>query len=177
MENQTTTTRIALKWGIIAGIISIILSLATQFLGIKNSENVSISFFLSLIALAFTCLIQVLAMKDYKSQNNDLMTYGQGLGIGLLSGTIWGIVSGGFNLLYLKYIDNSEVIRQANLMREKMEEQGVSDSQMEMNEKIIAYATDPSLAFIVTIFMGLLIGLLVSLVISAILKKEKSIFE
>lgn len=177
MENETTTTRIALKWGLISGIISIILSLATQFLGIKNTGDATIGFVLSFIALAFTCLIQVLAMKDFKSQNNDLMTYGQGLGIGLLAGAVWGVVSGGFNMLYIKYIDNSEVVRQANMMREKLEEQGGTDAQMEMNEKIIAWATDPSLAFIVTIFMGLLTGLLLALVVSAILKKEKSIFE
>lgn len=177
MESQTTTTRIALKWGLIAGIISIILSVATQLLGVKNSENISIGFFLFLIAFAFTCLIQVLAMNDYKSQNNGFMSYSEGLGIGLLSGTIWGVVSGGFNIIYVKYIDNSEMVKQANLMRQKMEEQGATDAQMELNEKIISYATDPSLTFIFTVIIGFIGGLIVSLVISAILKKEKSIFE
>ncbi|MDR6563010.1 MULTISPECIES: DUF4199 domain-containing protein [Arcicella] len=177
MESQTTTTRIALKWGIIAGIISIILSVATQLLGLKNSQDVSTGFFLFLIGLAFTCLIQVLAMNDYKSQNNGFMSYGEGLGIGLLSGVIWGVVSGGFNILYLKYIDNSEMIKQANLMRQKMEEQGATDAQMEVNEKIISYATDPSIGFIITVIAGFIGGLIVALIISAILKKEKSIFE
>ncbi len=177
MESQTTTTRIALKWGLIAGIISIILSVATQLMGIKNSQDVSIGFFLFLIAFSFTCLIQVLSMKDFKNQNNGLMTYGEGLGIGTLSGAIWGLVSGGFNIIYVKYIDSSEMIKQANQMRQKMEEQGATDEQMEINEKIIAYATDPSLTFIFTVIIGFIGGLIISLVISAILKKEKSIFE
>ncbi len=177
MENQTTTTRIALKWGLIAGIISIILSVATQLLGVKNSENISIGFFLSLIAFAFTCLIQVLAMNDYKSQNNGYMSYSEGLGIGLLSGTIWGVVSGGFNIIYVKYIDNSDMVKQANVMRQRMEEQGATDAQMELNEKMIAYLTDPSFLFIINVIVGFIGGLIVSLVISAILKKEKSIFE
>ena len=177
MENQTTTTRTALKWGIIGGIISIVFTVISKFFQntIQPSIGLSISIFTGMAILA--SMILIYAMKDYKKQNSGFMSFGEGLGIGTLSGAIYGLLTGAFQLFYTKFIDDSELKTQINKMREQMENQNATESQIQTSESIISFMKNPNVLFILSVLISILIGFLFSLIIAAIIKKDKSVFE
>jgi uncharacterized integral membrane protein len=177
MGNQTTTTRTALKWGVIAGVISIVASSAAKFFQASSQPSMGMSFLIFFVMAAFTCVILVFAMNDFKKQNNGYMAFGQGLGIGTLSGAVYGIISGGFQLFYTKFIDDSEIRTQMNKMREQMESQNAPESQIETTEKMMSFMQNPGFLFVSGILLSVLAGFLFSLIIAAIVKKDKSVFE
>jgi hypothetical protein len=174
-EQKTSTASIALKWGAISGIISFLITVISNSL--KLSGDATMGIVSTVISIALTILTLVLAMKNFKSGNNDYMSFGQGIGIGALTGAIWGVVAGALNLVYTKFIDNSAVTQAMAKAREQWEAQGMSDEQIEQASKWGQMMTNPGVAFVITVITGVLVGLVCSLVISAVLKKEKSIFE
>ena len=177
MENQTTTTRTALKWGVISGVISILISVGAKFMQKDSQPSMTMNTLISIVAIGFTCLILTLAMNEFKKQNQGYLSYSQGLGIGALTGVIWGLLSGGFQLFYTKFIDDSELRIQISKMREQMESQNLPESQIDSMEQWMSIMQNPNFIFILTVFMGLVVGFILSLIIAAIVKKDKSVFE
>ena len=112
-----------------------------------------------------------------RSNQDDLISYGQGLGNSLLIGAVWGVVSGGFNYIYLNFIDQGVLQKQMDIAREKLESQGLTESQIEDAEKITKMMLGPGIQFMIIFFVSVLFTFLLGLIVSAILRKEKSIFE
>jgi hypothetical protein len=175
-EQKTSTASIALKWGAISGIISFIVTVVSNSLGF--SQNTIFTSFVFIFSILLTVITLVLAMKEFRKQSNGFMGFGQGISIGSLTGAIWGLVSGGLNFIYTKFIDNTAAQQALAKAREDLESKGtMSDEQIEQAIKISSMFTNPGVAFVLSVIIGVLVGLVCSLVISAVLKKEKSIFE
>ncbi|MFC0183029.1 DUF4199 domain-containing protein [Pseudarcicella hirudinis] len=107
------------------------------------------------------------------------MSYGQGIGIGVLISVIYSIISGGFNYIYLTLIDPASAKKMTEFQHDKMIESGRTEEQYEMfmNSAIGKMMTSLSVQFVFQLFFWTFLGLILSLVIAAILKKEKSFFE
>lgn len=162
---------LALKWGVIGGITSFVLTLATKYSGLEEDFSETLGWVSFLGTLLINTTILYLALKDVRSNQDDLLSYGQGLGNSLLIGSIWGVVSGGFNYIYLNFIDQGVLQKQMDIAREKLE------SQIEDAEKITKMMLGPGIQFMIIFFFSVLFTFLLGLIVSAILRKEKSIFE
>ena len=171
MENQTTTTRTALKWGVIIGIVSILYSTAIMVSGQIGNKALGYPFYL-IIAVGI-----YLAMNDFKKENQGFMSFGQGLGLGTLKCAIVGLLSGFFSLAYMKFIDTTISEQMLKTAAQDMEKQGLPDDQIEKAMDIMKMVMNPGAMFVATVFMTILIGFILSLIIAAILKKDKSVFE
>jgi hypothetical protein len=172
---KTSTTQTALKWGAIAGIYSIISSLATFLRFFESSKILSIS--VNIIGFGIIIAILIYAFKDFKAQNNGYMTYSQGLGIGSLMGGVSGLMSGIFSFVYLKFFDSTVLTNAANLEIEKMEEKGLSSEQIEQTQSIMEMMTGPSMVFVANVLGGILGYFILSLIVAHFQKNEKSVFE
>jgi hypothetical protein len=171
MENQTTTTRTALKWGVIIGIINILYSTGIMVSGqIGNQTLGYITYLIIGVGL-------YLAMSDFKKENQGFMTYGQGLGLGVMKSVIVGIISGFFSFAYIKFIDPTISDQLMKKAIEEMEKKGTPDEQIEQAMEITKMFMTPGALFVIAVFGTLFIGLIISLIMAAILKKEKSVFE
>jgi len=168
---------LALKWGVIGGISSFVLTLITKYSGLEEDFSETLGWVSFLATLLMNTSILYFALKELRTNQDDLLSYGQGLGNSLLIGSIWGIISGGFNYIYLNFIDQGVLQKQLEMAREKLESQGLSESQIEDAEKITKMMMGPGIQFLVIVFFSILFTFLLGLIVSAILKKEKSIFE
>ena len=181
MEKQedlkVSNSLLALKWGVIGGISSFVLTLVTKYSGLEEDFSETLGWFSFFATLLINTTILYLALKEVRSNQDDLLSYGQGLGNSLLIGSIWVIVSGGFNYIYLNFIDQGVLIKQMDMAREKLESQGLSESQIEDAEKITKMMLGPGIQFMIIVFVSILFTFLLGLIVSAILRKEKSIFE
>ena len=164
---KPSTARIALKWGIITSILIIVYSVVLFITGWFKMPSLSwVTFLLLLIGL-------FLGIKEFKSENNDFMNFGEGLGVGTLLSAITGLVASIFSYIYMNFIDTTIMQQMKDMQIEQMEAQGLSSEQIDQAMEIGAKFTSPGLTFIFGIIGYVLFGFLLSLIVSAILKKTK----
>jgi hypothetical protein len=171
MENQTTTTRTALKWGVIIGIICIVYGIGILIAGQLGNKT------LGYIAFVFVAIGIYLAINDFKKENQGYVTYGQGLGLGVMKSVIVGLLTSSSSFLYTKFIDPSIPDQTLKLMIQELEKNGTPDEQIDQMTEMLKMGLQPGVLFVSGIFLYLFFGFIFSLIIAAILKKEKSVFE
>jgi hypothetical protein len=110
-------------------------------------------------------------------ENDVFMTYGQGLCSSDLLGAIWGVIAGGFNYIYLQFIDQGVIQKQLDLARERLEEQGLTESQIEDAEKITKMMMGPGVQVVIVVLVTILFMCIFGLIVSGVLKREKSVFD
>jgi hypothetical protein len=171
MQEQVSTTRVALKYGIITAVAVIVYSTLINVTGMTQNR--------ALTSLAFVILIVgiVLGMKDYRAQNNTFMSYGQGLGIGSLISAIVGLIGSMFSMFYLEFIDNTIIKQSMDKAREDMETRGMDDAQIDQAMSMTEKFMTPGIMFAMGVLSYVIIGFIISLIIAAIMRKDKPVFE
>lgn len=162
---------VALKYGLINGLVGVIFFLIVDFAGLSGNQSVS------WFGLIFTAVIMFLAQKEFIRDGDGYMNYGQGLGLGTLMSLVSAIISSIFVYIYVSFVNTAfvENIRQQQVVA--MEEQGMSDTQIEQAMKMSENFTGPTAMLIFGIIFGVFFGFLISLLISAITKKTRPEFE
>ena len=178
MENQKMSpSLIMLKWGAIGGLLSFIFTLITKFTGLEDDFSETLGWVSTIFTLIINVTILVLALREVREENDGFMSYGQGLGSSTLLGAIWGVVAGGFNYIYLQFIDQGVVQKQLDLARERLEDQGLTESQIEEAEKITKMMMGPGVQFVMVVLVTILFMFILGLIVSGVLKREKSVFD
>lgn len=170
-SNDITIKDVALKYGLFNAVAAILFFVILDVMGMSGNQS------LSWLGLVITAVVIFLGQKEYKTNGDGYMNYGEGLGIGTLLALISSIISSVFVWVYVSYINTNFIdnIRQSTMM--KLEEQGMSDTEidrvMEMSDKF----SGPTAMLIFGILGGVFFGFLISLVISAIVKTTRPEFE
>ena len=162
---------VAVRYGIITGIVTVIYSLILYMTELNNNK------WLSFISTAILIVGIVLAHRYFKSLNSGYMSYGQGLGIGSLLSVIVGVFSGIFMYVYLKFIDSTVIERMQEAQYIEMEKRGMSEEQMEQAIQLSQKMTGPEMMVVWAILGTLFFGFILSLIISAITKHTRPEFE
>lgn len=123
---KVSSARIALKWGLIYGIIGIVYNTIAYNTGLWKSWLIGL---LAMLVLLFGTLY--LAFNEYKILNAGFMTFKEGLGLGLLTITTGAILSVLFDNFYRQYIDPSLLEQQIEMFTEQYESMGLSETQIE----------------------------------------------
>lgn len=168
---KPSTARIALKWGLIISIANIVYSTIINMSGLWKNSMLGMIGFLILIGGI------VLALREFKTNNNGFMDFGEGFGLGTLMSTIVGMLGSAFSLIYTKFIDTTMMEQIKDFQVEKMEAQGLTDEQIEQALEMGAKFSSPGMVFIIGVIMYLVLGAIFSLVISAIMRKSKPVFD
>ncbi len=168
---KVSSARIALKWGLINGILSILLT--TILYNTQIWENFVISLMLS---FSLTFCILFFALSEFKSLNNGFMTFSEGLGLGTLTLATGGILGVVYDFIYKKYIDSNIISLQLEKAQEQYEAMGMSEEQIEKSIEKAQQYTNSGISFLLAFIFVLFIGFLCSLIMSAILKKDKPFF-
>jgi len=167
MEQQPTTARTGLKFGIIVGVIMMVFSTIINVTDLMTSPIANIIYLILLGGIIW-------AIYEFRKTNQGFIFYGEGLGIGTFVGAISGFLSAVFSYIYVEFIDPTLMDRIKELTRLKMEDQGLADDQIEKTIEIQAMIFgNPTWIFLGTVVWFGLLGFLMSLIISAIMKKDK----
>ena len=175
MENTSTSavtpTSVGIRYGVLIGIASIIFSMV---LFMTNADQ-SPARWLGLIIIIGGIY---LAHGFFKRNNAGFMSYGQGLGIGVIVSAVAGLLSGIFNYIYVSFIDPTYMERIMEATRAKMEEGGnMSDEQIDQAIAMSQKFSSGPISILFAILGSILIGLILSLIISAITKHSRPEFE
>jgi Protein of unknown function (DUF4199) len=171
MENQTTTTRTALKWGVIFGIITVLYNTGVYVSGQFGNKALGYVVYLIIGLGVYFSLI------DFKKENQGFMSFGQGLGLGTMMSTIMGLISSFYSFAYMKFIDSGLNEQMLKKIEQEMEKQGTPDDQIEKAMEVMKMFMNPGILFITGLLFVVFIGFVLSLIITAIIKKDKPVFD
>jgi hypothetical protein len=178
METTTNSKSLLLiKWGIIGGLLSFLVSVVTQYSGLAEDFSETLGWVSFLVTFVINVTVLFLALKEVREQQGGFLTYGEGLGSSTLLGGLWGIVAGGFNYIYINFIDDAVIQKQMDLARQRLEDQGLSESQIQDAEKITNMMLGPGIQFITIVFFTVLFMFFLGLIVSGIMKREKPMFD
>jgi len=170
-ENQSSVSSVALKYGLIGALISVVFTAVLLIAGVEVSGWIGSLGYLILIGA------MVLAMKEYKKSNYGYMSYGQGLGIGTLVSLFFGVLGGVFMYIYTSFIDPNYTSSMMDKQRIELEERGMSDEQIDQAIAMGESFSSPVMMIVWSIVGYLFIGFILSLIVAAIMKHKRPEFE
>ncbi|WP_299991587.1 DUF4199 domain-containing protein [uncultured Pontibacter sp.] len=170
-ETQPSVSSVALKYGFIGALVSVVFTAVLLITGVNVSGWVGSLGYLILIAF------MVIAMKEYKKQNYGYMSYGQGLGIGTLVSLAFGVLGGVFMFIYTSFVDPEYTSNMMDKQRIELEERGMSDEQIEQAIAMGESFSSPMMMIVWSIVGYLFIGFLISLIVAAVMKNKRPEFE
>ncbi len=170
VEESSTVKSVSKKWGIINGLLSIAFFIIIDISGLAGNQSVSY------IGYLIFGVIVYLAHKEFKSEGDGYMSYGQGLGIGTLTMVISSIISSAFFFIYVSFLSNTfvEAIKEKSIM--DMEDRGMSDAEIEQAMEFTEVFMSPAGMSIMGLVFAVFFGFIISLVISAITKNQSPEF-
>jgi hypothetical protein len=179
MEERTSNSNslILVKWGLIGGLLSFLFSVITQYSGLAEDFSETLGWVSFLFSFVLNVSILFLALKEVREAQGGFLTYGEGLGNSTLLGGIWGIVSGGFNYIYINFIDDGVIQKQMDLARERLEDQGLTASQIQDAEKMTKMMLGPGVQFITIVLATVFFIFVLGLIVSGVMKREKPMFD
>ncbi|MBX0334438.1 DUF4199 domain-containing protein [Pontibacter sp. HSC-14F20] len=170
-ETQPSVSSVALKYGLIGALASIVFTAVLLITGVNVSGWIGSLGYLILIAF------MVIAMKEYKNQNYGFMSYGQGLGIGTMVSLAFGVLGGVFMFIYTSFVDPDYTSSMMDKQRIELEERGMSDEQIEQAIAVGESVSSPVMMIVWSIVGYLVIGFLISLIVAAVMKNKRPEFE
>jgi hypothetical protein len=172
MENERPRIApIAVRYGIITGIIMIIYTLILYFTDqFMNKMLASLSFLILIGGI-------IMAFREYKRQDQGFMTYGQGLSLGMLTSVVAGVLVSIFQYIYMKFIDDTIMQRVMDNQMEEMEKMGMSEEEIERGMEMASKFTSTEMVLVSGPLSYLIGGLLISLVVAAFMRNARPEFE
>ena len=167
-QNPASLWKSSLTSGIYLGIVLILVSVILYVAGLMFETWAQYLTYPLLIAGA------AYAQLSYKKSLGGEMTYGQALGVGLMSIVFASVLSSVYAYLLYTVIDPS-LLDQVKLMTEqRILEQGVPEEQLDTAMNIAMKFQTPGALALMGIFGGALIGLIISLLTAIFTKKNPS---
>ncbi|TAE51728.1 MAG: DUF4199 domain-containing protein [Cytophagia bacterium] len=161
-----STTRTALKYGLFIGLGVWCYSLAVYFLELNDFE---LSWLKSVIWIGG----MLIGLKEFRTQNNDLMSYKQGLGLGVLASTVGGFFEALFLFLNASILNPKLPEMYKAMMMKAYEKSNLSEQDLAAISEMVTFFSKPNMLFVGTVFGGFLFGLFFSLVLAAMMRSEK----
>jgi len=169
---KPSTARIALKWGIISAVISVIFTIILYTFDLWKITWVSLVF-----GLAIIIVILVLANKEFRTRHEGFLTFGESLGISMLVIAVSSLISAAFNQLYMNVIDNTIKDKMADFQEETRLKQGMTMEQIDVAMQQVEKFNTPGIQFLFGLLGSLFFGFIIALIIAAIMKKNRPVFE
>lgn len=164
--NSITPTQVGIRYGLILGLTSVVISLVTFIADLRESSAINI------LSLAVTITFLIMAMKYFRDQNSGFMKFGQGFGIGMIVTAISSLLSGIFTMIYFKFINTKMLEEISDKAHQEWEKAGMDEKAIATAEKFIT----PEFMFITIVVGGLIFGAILALIVSAIMQKKQPEF-
>lgn len=165
-EIQPKTGKYALTYGALFGGASIVFALMLYSLDMHYQAGMMVFSVSAVITLAAI----ILALIQFRKDNNGLMTFGQGLKVGVGVCLIGGILSLLFNQVLMNVIDPDMMAKAINFQKEQLLEttkmtSAQIDAQLEMGKKFQTPAMQIGFGLLYVIVSGFIFSLIPALVL------------
>ncbi len=174
MENTSKPSKSYLQFGLIYGLIMILLFVIIYALGINPTENKAAGITQSVLSnLILPLLFIYLGCESFKKSNNGFASFVEclkvGVSIAFVAGLLFAIFNLVFNLIFPEY-----AVEMLKSQRDVMLTQNpnMTSEQVDMALSVAKKFMSPYILFPITVAMFSFLGLIYSLIIGLIVKKE-----
>jgi hypothetical protein len=168
---SVTPTSVGLRYGLLTGLITVIISFALFAIQMEQSPLRYVSFVVPVGGM-------VMAMRYFKESNQGFMSFGQGVGIGTVISAVGGVLSAIFTYVYMNIIDPEVMGRMMEKARADMEARGgMTDEQIDQGMAMAGKFMNGPIMIIGVVLGSLFFGVLLGLLVSAFMKHAKPEFE
>ncbi len=173
--NQTGLVSVGLRYGLFISLVWLIVDFLLRQVSLGFLSYGIVVFVASLVV---SIIGVVLAHRAFKTGNEGLMSFGQGVIITLIMMLVWGFVSSVFNYLYVHYIDPAFVDKMRDDMVTFMEKNSIPQADI---DKSTAKFEDMKGGLGKTLISGMtsgaITGVVLGLIISIFTKRNQAEFE
>lgn len=165
---STTTLRsVGIRYGLILAVLSIL------FFVVMNVTGIDMQGPISYLGWVITLVVIYFAHRYYKEFGDGYMSIGQGIGIGFWTGLISTLISSPFTYVYVKFIDTSFIENIKDKQIEKMQEQGMSDEQIDQAMQFAGAFMSAESILVMGIIGGIIAALIFAVIISLFTKNPE----
>ena len=174
MENQKSSSKqVMLNYGLILGVVSIVLSVGIYAMGKIYDQGMGVM----LISFAIMAVVIFMALKNFKAGNNNLLSLGEALKIGLGIALIGAIISVIYNQIFINFIEPDFMENMMKVGEQKMLEQypNMTDEQLEGARQMQEKFSSPLIGAAMGVIGSLFFGFIISLIEGLILKRTEEV--
>lgn len=158
-------------YAVILTVVGAVMRLLLYFTGYET-EKLATGQHAGWLGAVLMIVILVMGIRAVREESpGKYMSYGKGLGAGVLISLYASLMSAVYNFIHLKFINTQFVDYQMELIRTEWEKAGMSAAQMEQAEGFTRAMMGPVGAAIMTVIITVCLGLVISLIAAAFLKR------
>jgi hypothetical protein len=156
-----------IRFGLIGAVVMIAYLLILNVTGLKSTGGVW-----TWLGYVITAFVIFFAHRYYKENGDGFMSYGQGIGIAFWIGLVSGVISSIFQYLYIKFIDTGflDVIKERQI--EEMQQQGLSDEQIDKAVEIWSMFMSPEALLIFMVLGSIIAAIIIGLIVTIFTQKN-----
>jgi len=167
----------ALRYGVIWALISIIMQLVMYSGGmleklLSNQAPAATAWLMTLAGILIAVFAIYKAAVDYRADLGGQISYGKVIGVGALTGLVYGLIFAVFSYIFYTFIFTDYSGFMEEIMISTWEEAGMDEDEIESALGVSQMFISPMFATISTIPVGVLYGLIPSLIIGLIVKTD-----
>ncbi len=168
MENKTTSSKsIMLNYGLYLGLASILIQLIKYVLGMTYEQV----WWESVIGFVLSIALIFMGTKAFRSSNQGLLSFGQGLKVGVGISLISAIIIVIYQQIFMNFIEPDFMVNMMEVTRQNLVEQNMTSEQIETTMEMSEGFSSPLITSGFTLIGGLFVGFIISLFTTLILKK------
>jgi hypothetical protein len=164
---------VSLRYGLIGGLALVVISLVLQLTGMTDSATGKggwLAFLLSLVVMFGVIYLAIQKHRD--DELGGFMSFGRGLGVGALTSLIMLLISAVFTFLYFTVIDPGIIETMMENSIAQMEEQGLSDDQIEQSMGFVKWMMNPVFLTISGTIVNYIVAFILSIIGAGILSRK-----
>ncbi|HLW30812.1 MAG TPA: DUF4199 domain-containing protein [Aequorivita sp.] len=169
-SQQASVKKIALNYGLLLALLSIVLQVISYVL----DAHIDRPWWLNVGQLVISVSVLVYGIKLFKTENAGFLTVGQALKTGLAISLVAGIVAIIFNYIFMNFIDPDFVQQTLDFSRQQMIEKypNMTEEQIEASMSISEKFMSPWIMSAFSLMLTLFFGFIISLVVGMIMKRN-----
>lgn len=161
MNSTVKTSSFMLLYGAILGVLSAIFSFMLYTMDMHYQGGT----FVTIVSIVLSTALYAVAMYQFRNANNNLMSFWQGVKIGVGVAVISGIIVILFNILLTKVIDPDTMTKAMDFQREQLIESTEMtieqiDAQLEMMQQFQTPAIQAAFGLLFSVIFGFILSLL-----------------
>lgn len=158
-------------YALILTLVGAVFRLLMFFTGFET-EKLATGQYFNWLMLPVIFVLYWMALKAVRDERpHQAMSYGQGVGAGVVISLMSSVMSAIYTYIHLKFINVNFADYQLEVLRAKWAEAGMGDAQMEQAESMTRMMMGPGMSAGMAIVGGVIFGLIISLIVAAFVKR------
>ncbi len=164
------------RYGLLAGLILVVLGLVTHLTGMVDMTNRggSSNWIVNILNWGVTIGAIVLAVKQHRDEElGGFISFGRSFNVGFIVSLAIALISLVWGYIFFAFVEPGLIEEILEASREQMiEQQGMSEEQAEQGLSMMSWMFTPFMMSVMGGIFSLIAGIIFSLIVGAIMKKE-----